>query len=61
MFVFVPSVYPQRPGSQKRPRHRRQRDENRRLRSRPRRTQHRLLQEDNKRERYDKQHKELKR
>ena len=49
-FVLPPSVHPQRPGSQKRPCDGGQRYEDRRLRSRQRRAQYRLLQKDHERE-----------
>lgn len=50
VFVLLPSVYPQRSGSQKRPCDGGQRYEDRRLRSRQRCAQYRLLQKDHKRE-----------
>lgn len=50
VFVFPPSVHPQRLGSQKRPCDGGQRYEDRRLRSRQRRAQYRLLQKDHERE-----------
>lgn len=52
VFVPLPSVHPQRLGSQERPCDGGQRYEDRRLRSRQRRAQYRLLQKDHERESY---------